>query len=247
MEGQVNMITLCVPSRGRPTLAKRFYDSVMATCSDVKNVEVRFYLNEDDPSLNDYLKNIGKANIWVGPHQSTSFSWNRLALRAKHDIVCLMGDDVQIKTKNWDQKIYEEFENVNDKLLMVVPWTGRPRGYSDSQLELHGRYVCKKNEDLPSPHFAVHKKWIEVLGYMCPPQFWHFYVDTYTQRVSRKIGRCVFRKDIEWRVKKLEDITAKQVRQHLNLRNRDDFVWETCERHIDSDASALKNYIKKNS
>ncbi len=58
MEGQVNMITLCVPSRGRPTLAKRFYDSVIATCSDIKSVEVRFYLNEDDPSLNDYLKNI---------------------------------------------------------------------------------------------------------------------------------------------------------------------------------------------
>ena len=245
MERQTNMITLCVPSRGRPELAKRMYDSAYLNCNHPKNVEIRFYLNEDDPLLDTYLKMLPHANLWIGPNQSTSFSWNRLAYRAKHDIVCLMGDDVQINTKNWDKMIFDEFELSKDKILCVVPWTGRPRGYTEEQLEIKGRYVCGKKETLPAPHFAVHKKWIEVLGYMCPPQFWHFYVDTYTQKVARKLGRCIYRADIEWRVKKIEDDTAKQVRKNLNIRNRDDWVWETCKRSLHNDVYTLQTYIDK--
>ena len=160
MEGQVNMITLCVPSRGRPTLAKRFYDSVIATCKDIKNVEVRFYLNEDDPCLNDYLKNISKANIWVGPHQSTSFSWNRLALKAKHDIVCLMGDDVQIKTKNWDQKIYDEFEKFknNPKNTNLLDLGLKPNLLNDNVIKNMIDFVYTQklniNRNLISPNHS---------------------------------------------------------------------------------------------
>ena len=242
------MITLCIPSRGRPKLAKRMYDSAMAQSKAKKNLEFLFYLNEDDNSLPEYLNllnNLPQIKIEVGPHQSTCFSWNKLAQRAKFDIVCLMGDDVQFETKKWDHKLLEEFDKCEDKILMVVPNTGRPRGYRESQWKSKELIrVLKKNETLPAPHFAVHKNWIKVLGYLCPPQFWHFYVDTYTQKVARSLGRCIFRKDIVWKVKKITDNTAHQVRTHLNIRNREDYVWSTCERHLQSDIDALRFFIK---
>ena len=40
--------------------------------------------------------------------------------------------------------------------------------------------------------FVIHKNWFDTLGYLCPPQFWHFYVDTYTQSIARRLKRCVF-------------------------------------------------------
>jgi len=241
------MITLCIPSRGRPKLARRMYDSAIAQSNSRKNLEFLFYLNEDDPSLPEYLNllnNLPQVKIQVGPHQSTSFSWNRLATKAMFDIICLMGDDVQIETKDWDRKIYEQFSKYDDKILMVVPQTGRPRGYRQSQWKSKESIrLVKKNEPLPAPHFAVHKNWIDVLGYMCPPQFWHFYVDSYTQKVARSLERCLFMKDVVWKVKKIEDNTAHQVRTVLNIRNREDYVWNTCQRHLKSDVTALKNFI----
>ena len=180
------MITLCVPSRGRPELAKRMYDSAYLNCSHPKNVETRFYLNEDDPLLDTYLKMLPHANLWIGPNQSTSFSWNRLAFKAKHDIVCLMGDDVQIMTKDWDHLIKEQYDKYEDKILMVVPSDGRKKNvdYSGSETKLW------PDVKLPCGHFEIHKNWISALGYFSPPFFWHFYLDTYTQKVARKINRC---------------------------------------------------------
>ena len=153
------MITLCIPSRGRPKLARRMYDSAIAQSNSKKNLEFLFYLNEDDPSLPEYLNllnNLPQIKIQVGPHQSTSFSWNRLATRAMFDIICLMGDDVQIETKDWDRKIYEQFSKYDDKILMVVPQTGRPRGYRQSQWKSKESIrLVKKNEPLPPSTAAL--------------------------------------------------------------------------------------------
>ena len=41
--------------------------------------------------------------------------------KASHDIVMLMGDDVQVRTRNWDQLIVDEFNKYEDKILMVIP------------------------------------------------------------------------------------------------------------------------------
>ena len=242
------MITLCCPSRGRPQLAKRMYDKAMEFCTDKKNIEILLYVNEDDETLSKYLSLFHKlpgVKVIVGPHQSPSFSWNQLARKAKHDLICLIGDDVQIETANWEKIIQQQFDSVDDKILMVVPSTGRPRGYTETQWRTKKTYYCKKDELLPAPHYVIHKNWFDTLGYLCPPQFWHFYVDTYTQSIARRLKRCVFVPEVVFKVKKIIDKTATQVRSHLNIRKRDDFVWETCRRHMQSDITALQEFIKK--
>ena len=49
------MISICCPSRGRPTLAKRMADSAINTAKN-KNIEILFYLNNDDTELENYKK-----------------------------------------------------------------------------------------------------------------------------------------------------------------------------------------------
>ena len=235
------MISFCCPSRGRPELARRLLDTAKSTQQG--NTEFLFYLNDDDPTLEQYKDLLKEKYYTVGPNQSTCYSWNLMAKKAKHDIVMLMGDDVQVQTQNWDQLIMDQFNNYKDKILMVVPSDGR---YKGTKL-LADTVKLWPDEPLPAAHFAVHRNWINTLGYLAPPFFWHWHVDSYTQKVARKLGRCLYLPTVEFKAKKMFDDTGEQVRRHLNINNRDNFVWDKVKRrHLNADIDALQNFIKNN-
>ena len=107
------MISLCCPSRGRPELAKRLVDT--ATETQKGNTEFLFYLNDDDEKLEQYKDLLDQKHYIIGPNQSTCYSWNLMCDKATNDVVMLMGDDVQIKTKHWDQIITDEINKFKDK------------------------------------------------------------------------------------------------------------------------------------
>jgi len=234
------MISFCCPSRGRPKLAKRLIDT--ATSTQKGETEFLFYLNDDDPTLEEYRDLIDEKHYTIGPNQSTCFSWNLMCERAKHDVVMLMGDDVRVNTKNWDQLIVDEINNYKDKILMVVPSDGRIKGTK----ELGSETKLWDDTPLPAAHFAVHKNWTNTLGFLAPVYFWHWHVDSYTQKVARKLNRCLYLPTVEFKAKKImNDNAGKQIRKNFNISERDKFVWKKVQgRILDSDVSALRNFIK---
>lgn len=236
------MISFCCPSRGRPELAKRLVDT--ATATQKHNTEFLFYLNDDDEKLDQYKELLDDKHYTIGPNQSTCYSWNLMAERASNDIVMLMGDDVQVQTQDWDQMIADEFLRYEDRILMVVPSDGRVKGS-----KRHGDETkLWPDTSLPSAHFAVHKNWIKTLGYLAPVHFWHWHVDTYTQKVARKLNRCLYMPTITFKTKKiLDDNAGKQIRKNLNIVKRDQFVWsKTRDRHVNADVNALRSFIESN-
>lgn len=237
------MISILCPSRGRPNLARRMVDSIYKTISQPDNVEILFYLNEDDPELPVYEKHIDKKHYIIGVNQSTCYSWNQLAEKAKYDILFLAGDDIQFMTKNWDLNIINLFEQFPDKICMAAPFDGNGKGNGTALLVNKEPYQLKENERVGSPHFAVHKNWMEALGYFVPPFFWHWYVDTYTQHVAKKLGRCFYLTKTLVQAKKILDNTGEQVRSKLNIARRDDYVWTKIQRHLDADVAKLKEFI----
>ena len=233
------MISFCVPSRGRPELAERLIKT--ATETQQHETEFLFYLNDDDPTLEQYKDLIDEKHYTIGPNQSTCYSWNLMCDRAKHDIVMLMGDDVQVNTKHWDQKIISEFDRYKDKIVMVVPNDGRRKG-----TKLLGQQKrIWPDKPLPAAHFAVHKNWTNTLGYLAPVYFWHWHVDSYTQKVARKLNRCVYLPYVEFKAKKImNDNAGKQIRANLNIAKRDNYVWEKVRhRHLQQDVATLENFI----
>ena len=233
------MISFCCPSRGRTELAKRLVDT--ATSTQKGETEFLFYLNDDDPALEKYKDLLDEKHYTVGPNQSTCYSWTLMARKAKHDIVMLMGDDVQVQTTDWDEKIKKQIDEYKDKILMVVPSDGRTKG----TLNLTDKIKLWPDKPLPAAHFAVHKNWVNALGYLAPPFFWHWHVDSYTQKVARKLGRCLYLPTVVFKAKKMFDDTGKQVRTHLNINNRDNFVWDRVKkRHLNADVNALQDFIK---
>lgn len=234
------MISFCCPSRGRPELAKRLVDTAQQTQDG--ETEFLFYLNDDDKKLEEYKDLLSEKHYTVGPNQSTCLSWNQMCDKAKFDVVMLMGDDVQVKTQGWDSKIVNEINNYDDKILMVVPSDGRKKtsGKLGNEKKLWG------DEPLGAAHFAVHRNWTNTLGYLAPVFFWHWYVDAYTQKVARKINRCLYLPTVEFKAKKIiDDDAGKQIRKNLNINQRDNFVWEKVrDRHLQADIAALKKFIE---
>jgi len=238
------MISICCPSRGRPELASRMVRTALETVSAKKNVEFLFYLNEDDNSLGQYKILLDPSYYTVGPDQSTCFSWNQMADRAKGDIVMLAGDDIQFQTPNWDLEVEKAFDMFEDKICMVVPWDANGKG-KGAEHKNKTVPVIVGDEPISAPHFFVHRNWINTLGYFAPPFFWHWYVDSYTQTVSRKLGRCVLLPYVIVRAKKVFDDTGTKVRKHLNINTRDDYVWSRVnQRHLQTDVDLLKEFIK---
>jgi len=234
------MISFCCPSRGRPELAKRLIDT--ATATQHGETEFLFYLNDDDPKLEEYQDTLDEKHYHVGPNQSTCYSWNLMCDKAKNDVVMLMGDDVRVNTKNWDLLIVDEINKYEDKILMVVPSDGRIKGNKN----LGTAIKLWPDEPLPAAHFAVHKNWTNTLGYLAPVFFWHWHVDSYTQKVARKLNRCLYMPTVEFKAKKiLNDNAGKQIRGNLNIAQRDQFVWtKVRDRHLNNDVEALNNFIK---
>ena len=229
------MISFSCPSRGRPDLAKRLVDT--ATETQKGQTEFLFYLNDDDEKLEEYKDLLDEKHYTIGPNQSTCYSWNLMANKASHDIVMLMGDDVQIQTQDWDQLIVDQFNKYEDKILMVVPSDGRRKGTQNLGKEVK----LWEDKPLPAAHFAVHKNWINTLGYLAPPYFWHFFVDSYTQKVARKLNRCLYLPTVVFKAKKIFDKTGEQVRTNLNIGNRDKFTWSKVrDRHLEADINLLK-------
>ena len=229
------MISFSCPSRGRPDLAKRLVDT--ATETQKGQTEFLFYLNDDDEKLEEYKDLLDEKHYTIGPNQSTCYSWNLMANKASHDIVMLMGDDVQIQTQDWDQLIVDQFNKYEDKILMVVPSDGRRKGTQNLGKEVK----LWEDKPLPAAHFAVHKNWINTLGYLAPPYFWHFFVDSYTQKVARKLNRCLYLPTVLFKAKKMFDKTGEQVRTNLNIGNRDKFTWSKVrDRHLEADINLLK-------
>jgi len=234
------MISFCCPSRGRPELAKRLIDT--ATKTQKGNTEFLFYLNDDDPKLEEYKDLLDDKHYTVGPNQSTCYSWNLMCEKASNDIVMLMGDDVQVQTQNWDQIISDQFDNFKDKILMVVPSDGRVKGNKDYS----DKIALWPDKPLPAAHFAVHKNWTNTLGYLAPVFFWHWHVDSYTQKVARKLNRCLYLPTVEFKAKKImNDNAARQIRSNFNIANRDEFVWtKVRDRHLNADVDALRTFIE---
>jgi len=243
------MISFCCPSRGRPKLARQLIRT--ATETQTSETEFLFYLNDDDHTLEEYRDTIDEKHYTVGPNQSTCYSWNLMAQRAKHDIVMLMGDDVQVRTRSWDQLIVDQFNKYEDKILMVIPNDGRGNRLAVTRQLNQQRYYTGKvpilieDEPFGAPHFALHKNWINTVGYLAPPFFWHWYVDTWTQTVARKLNRCLFLPGVDFKAKKISDDTGRAVRENLNILGRDNYTWSKVnDRHLMADINVLNDFIK---
>jgi len=173
------MISILVPTRKRPDKMQTLIQSIINTTHNLANVELIFYIDEDDLESIIKLKEVKQLTSAltikhvIGPRILLSKTWNRCFEIARGDIIMHGGDDIVFRTANWDIEIENAFNQYDDKIVLVY---GRD-GFHDEKLSTHG---------------FIHRRWIETIGHFLPPFFSSDYNDTWLFEVATLINRTCY-------------------------------------------------------
>jgi len=112
------MISLLLPTRGRPTLVNRLFTSIAETTSHLDQLEVVLYVDEDDTSSYDLdskffsvVRIIGPA-LTMGGYNSACFE------KARGEVLILANDDMVIRTSGWDDRIRAMNAKFEDQIYL---------------------------------------------------------------------------------------------------------------------------------
>ena len=161
---------LC-PTRGRPAKASHYVDSIYATAKWPDRIETLFYIDEDDPKLNEYIFKLhdSPAKIIVGPPIGVGPAWNVLA-RASDGMYLMMGnDDLEHVSSDWDFSILNHVAQFPDEIVLAYVNDG-----------INGKKHCA----FP----IVSRRWIEEVNEFVPEHYIFFRHDTDVFETAKQIG-----------------------------------------------------------
>ena len=121
-------ISLLLPTRGRPERLALFFQSLEDKSSQIDQIEVVLYFDDDDHDYDSYQTVVCDSplntEIIVGPRISMGEMLSALFRGSKHEIIGLVNDDIVIETENWDQLIEDHFELCLEDYLLFYPADG---------------------------------------------------------------------------------------------------------------------------
>ena len=212
------MISILIPTYGRPARLKACIDSIYATAERPDQVEVLVRVDAQDGRRIDYIKVFEGTYCGVRafyPHGQTSYGKGIEFLRghAKGDILFAGADDVLFRTPGWDAQVRTVFGDCADGLLVA---------YANNGLD---RQKCE--------HFFTTRQWAELLGYMVRPEFRHFCVDQWVEELARGVDRLAFLRTVVVEhmhrkyAKAPDDDTYRMVRGDTKTSERDNALYAT--------------------
>jgi len=169
-ENKPELISILVPSRGRPEWLTRTIVSAFKTATHERRIEFIVRLDEDDPRLDAYPSFVGVEYL-VGPRALLSACWNECAAKARGPIMMHCGDDLTFDTPGWDAQVRRAFAETPDKILFAY----------GNDLGPHGETF--------GTHGFLHRRWVDAVGYFVPPLFSSDWNDVWLNEVAKEVGR----------------------------------------------------------
>jgi hypothetical protein len=153
-------ISLLLPTRGRPFLVHRLFQSIVDHAAKPDKLEIVLYVDEDDfgsHGIEDNRLNILKI---IGP-RLTMGGYNTICMqRSSGDIIGLINDDITIQTPDWDQRIRDLHASIHDGVYLAYP-NDMDRMHTLSTFPIMTRKTC---EILMDPY---------------PAEYSHLFIDTH--------------------------------------------------------------------
>jgi len=161
------MISILLPTRGRPEGFKRFIDSVKQTISNKEEIEVLVGIDNDDTSTRQY--DFTGCRVFEGPRCSPTKWCNALAEHAGGDVFVPMSDDIICETQGWDLALRQV---IGDSKVACV-WAD----------DMNGR---------DNPTILIFTLgWKEIQGCLINDSCEHDFGDTWAADVARNAGVLV--------------------------------------------------------
>lgn len=178
------MLTVLVPTRGRPHNAKRLIDAAYSTMEQ-DDTRFIFHIDDDDPKKDDYVSlfvnpaydTLSWFGFTVSPRLRVAGTLNEYAPRAATagEFVGHMNDDHIPLTAGWDTRIVDTLREM--KMGIV---------YGNDLLQ---------GVNLATAPFMT-SNIVTTLGYMCPPNMTHLYTDNVWMDWGRGIDSLRYLNDV---------------------------------------------------
>jgi glycosyltransferase involved in cell wall biosynthesis len=184
------VISMLLPTRGRPALARRFFQSVLQTTSRPDRVEIILYVDEDD--VDSHRLDSPGLNITriVGPRRSMG-DYNSVCLkRARGDIIVLANDDMMIRTPGWDDKIAAVHAGFADGVYLAYA---------------NDLFMSRRRATFP----ILSRRFCDVLGDPFPSAYRGSFIDTHLFDIFKRLQHAGLD-----RIRYLDDV----VFEHLHYR-----------------------------
>lgn len=228
----MNKISFLIPTRNRPKILNRLIDSVIRNSSDLSNIEMILYIDEDDLSHHDIKPADDRLTIkkLIRPRANMGFCNSECLKHATGDIIILLNDDTVIQTTNWDIALLKALEKFPDQIFLAYP-NDLFKKSKLATFPILSRKTCELLHD-PFPH-AYKGAFIET----------HL-VDIFQRLKHHGHNRILYLNDIifehmHYRAKKAE---FDQTYQHRD-RFGDDFTFISLAKQRVAEADRLINYI----
>ena len=124
-------ITVQIATRGRSSRLPSLVDNIYNTSSNRNNVEVIFYVDDDDPTSLSVVNSLD-AKVVCGPRGIGYWDGARfhteMAKISSGELLMLGNDDMEILTQGWDDILYNKSLEYPDHVFVLKTWdTHNPR------------------------------------------------------------------------------------------------------------------------
>lgn len=162
------MITLLLPTRGRPCLVDRLFSSIVATTSSLDKIEVILYVDDDDLDSHDLDSTDFRVLRMIGPAMSMG-GYNSACLeKARGDVIILANDDMVIRTRDWDDRVRAMHAEFKDQIYL---------GYAND--------LFKKNKFCTFP--ILSRRTCDLLVYPYPEIYRRAFIDVHLFDVFKRL------------------------------------------------------------
>jgi hypothetical protein len=198
MMSPVAILSLLVPSRGRPHQLRRFLDSAYATADRPDSVETVVFLDGDDAVNYGGIAAPGPVRRITGRADSMGARNTRCLEAARGEILVLANDDVVVRTPGWDRLIRAAAARFADGVYLLYP-NDLFKGARLSTFPVLSRRTCA------------------LLGDPFPDRYRGSFIDVHLLDVFQRLRRQGFD-----RVRYLEDVVFEHMHYRLNKSPYDD-------------------------
>lgn len=111
-------ISLLLPTRGRPKLVERLFESIVERTKNLSSIEVILYVDEDDHESHQLHSKVFTTKRIIGPCLSMGAYNTACYHEASGDIIILVNDDIVIRTHFWDDLVQKIDKKFDDKIYL---------------------------------------------------------------------------------------------------------------------------------
>jgi hypothetical protein len=226
-------ISLLLPTRGRPALVGRLLDSLVQTSTDLDQLEIVLYIDDDDAATQAVSHPSLALTKLIKPRGDRMGGMNRACYDASHGrYVMLMNDDVVFRTRGWDTRVLQTFAQFPDDVALVYG-NDLHQGRGVATFPIVSRTVC------------------DIIGGICPREYLNVYIDVHLHDIFKKLARLghdriVYLEEVVF--EHMHHEVGKSVKDETYVKKSersDDFIFISSDGERQTDAKRLARYIEQ--